>query len=100
MDQNAPLGTDEPNTSCRSRPYTTTAFASGGAEPGCGTTDQAMMRLNTSAAQYGGRIRQARRCAKRALPPSCQPLRAGETAREKPDRAMNTTTARCPYSSQ
>jgi hypothetical protein len=68
----------------------------GGAESGCGTIAHAMMRLNTSAAQYGGRMRQARRWANRALLPSCQPLRAGEMPSEKPESVMKSATAKWP----
>jgi hypothetical protein len=59
-----------------------------------------MTRLNARAAQYGGRILQARRRRNRATPPCRQPARAGETASEKPDSTRKKTTARRPYNSQ
>ena len=81
-------------------PYTATDFAVGESECGCATTHQATARLNASAAQYGGRIRHARRRANSPTLRSCQPDRAGAIASEKPDSTMNTTTAKCPYMSQ
>ena len=59
-----------------------------------------MIRLKIKAAQYGGKILQARRWANRSVPPSCHPRRAGAMAKENPDSTMKTTTARCPYTSQ
>ena len=76
-------------------------LAGGETECGCGTIVQATIRLNASAAQYGGRIRQAlRRANTRAPPGSRQPARAGPTASEKPDTTRKNTTARWPNISQ
>ena len=83
------------------QPVHGTDWAVGATECGWGATVQATTRLNASAAQYGGRIRQARRRANRlAPPPSRQPLPAGPTASEKPDTTRKNTTARWPYRSQ
>jgi hypothetical protein len=81
---------------CTSRPLTTTDRASGSPCPGCGTTSHATATLKASAAQYAGRMRQARRCANREMPSSRQPWRAGDKASENPDSTMNTTTAKRP----
>ena len=72
----------------------------GGPECNCGVTVQAMIRLKINAAQYGGKISQARRSANRTVPPSRHPRRAGAMAEENPDSTMKATAARCPYTSQ
>src|SRR5215472_9995239 len=79
--------------SCTSKPYTTTDFPLGTGQPGWASTYQVITRLNPSAAQYGGRMRQARRCAYVAIDLNRHPERAGPRPSEKPDSAMNMTTA-------
>src|SRR4051794_22940239 len=96
IDQNARLGLGTAKTSCSSRPLTATDFAVGIGQPGWARTYQVISRLNPSAAQYGGRIRQARRRANLQVPPRRQPIRAGPTDREKPESTMKTTTANRP----
>src|SRR6185437_14183473 len=101
IDQNAPLGVGATATSCSINPYTATVPAVGDAECGCGTIVHATIRLNASAAQYGGRIRQARRRANSPTPPgSVQPAPAGPTASEKPETTRKNTTARWPNISE
>ena len=73
-----------------------TDFAVGSGVLGCATTHQATARLNARAAQYGGRIRHARLRAKPPMLRSFHCDRAGAIANEKPDRTMNTTTAKWP----
>jgi hypothetical protein len=51
IDQNARLGLPTENTSGTSRPYTTTDFPLGTAQPGWASTNQVITRLNPSAAQ-------------------------------------------------
>jgi len=93
IDQNARLGVPTVKTSCTSEPYTTTDFPLGTGRLGWASTYQVITRLNTSAAQYGGKIRQARRCAYVARDLNFHPERAGPRPSEKPDRAMNIATA-------
>ena len=93
IDQNARLGLRTEKTSCTSRPYTTTDFPVGTGEWGRASTYQVITRLNTSAAQYGGRIRHALRCAYVAIDLSRHPERAGPRPSEKPDSTMNIATA-------
>ena len=96
IDQNARLGLGAPTRFCTSRPLTTTDLASGTPCPGGGTISHATARLKARAAQYAGRMRRARRRANRGNPSSRQPWRAGDSASEKPDSTMNTTTANRP----
>lgn len=96
IDQNDRLGLGAPTRFCTRRPLTTTDLALGAPCPGGGTTSHATARLKTRAAQYGGRMRRARRSANWGTPSSRQPWRAGERASEKPDSTMNTTTANRP----
>ena len=96
IDQNDRLGLGAPTRFCTSRPLTPTDFASGARSPGGATTSHATARLNARAAQYGGRMRQARRRTNREIPSSRHPRRAGARASEKPDSTMNTTTANRP----
>src|SRR5580700_11077571 len=91
-DQNPPWG-PWAKASCTSKPYTTTDFPLGTGQPGWASTNQVISRLNTSAAQYGGRMRQARRCAYVEVDLSFHPERAGPRPSEKPDRTMNIATA-------
>ena len=100
IDQNAPFGLGEPTTSCSSEPNTTTDRNVGLASPGWGTIAHATSRLKISAGQYGGRMRQMRRWAKRPRLPTCHPRRAGATASEKPDSTMKIATAKWPYTSR
>src|ERR1700747_2647122 len=93
IDQNARLGLPAAKTSCTSRPYTTTDFPLRQAQPGWASTYQVITRLTPSAAQYGGRMRQARRCAYVAIDLSRHRERAGPRPSEKPDSTMNTATA-------
>src|ERR1700728_1544447 len=93
IDENARLGLPAVKTSCTSKPYTTTDFPLGKAQPGWASTYQVITRLNPSAAQYGGRIRQGRRCAYVAIDLSRHPERAGPRPSEKPDSTMNRATA-------
>ena len=51
IDQNARLGLPAEKASCPSKPYTTTDFPLGTAQPGWASTNQVTSRLNTSAAQ-------------------------------------------------
>ncbi len=95
IDQNERLGMGAPTRFCSSKPLTTTVLASGAPWPGGGTTSQAIRRLKARAAQYGGRMRLALRCANRETS-SRQPLPAGDRASEKPDSTMKTTTAKRP----
>src|SRR5260370_8237030 len=92
IDQNARLGLPTEKTSCTSKPYTTTDFPLGTAQPGWASTNQVMTRLNPSAAQYGGRIRQARRCAYVASDLNRHSERAGPRPSEKPDTATKIAT--------
>src|SRR5215831_5251776 len=96
IDQNARLGLPTEKASCASKPYTTTDFPLGGGQPGWASTYQVITRLNPSAAQYGGRMRQARRCAYVAIDLNRHPERAGPRPSEKPDSTMNMTTANRP----
>jgi hypothetical protein len=96
IDQKDGLGLGAPTRFCTSRPLTTTDFMSGAPCPGGGTTSHPTARLKTRAAQYGGRMRRARRRANLETPSSRQPWRAGDRASEKPDSTMNTTTAKRP----
>src|ERR1051326_2982795 len=96
IDQNARLGLPAEKASCASRPYTTTDFPLGTGQPGWASTSQVTSRLNTSAAQYGGRMRHARRCAYVAIEVNRHPERAGPRPSEKPDNAMKMTTANRP----
>src|SRR5215469_5032203 len=93
IDQNARFGLPTAKASCTRKPYTTTDFPLGTGKPGWASTYQVISRLNTRAAQYGGRIRQARRCAYVAIDLSRHPERAGPSPSEKPDSAMNIATA-------
>src|SRR5215469_7442520 len=93
IDQNARLGLPTEKASCTSTPYTMTDFPVGTGGPGCARTYQVITRLNPSAAQYGGRMRQARRCAYVAIDLSFHPERAGPRPSEKPDSTMNIATA-------
>jgi len=93
IDQNARLGLPTEKTSCTSKPYTTTDFPSGTGRCGWASTYQVITRLNPRAAQYGGRMRQARRCEYVAIDVSCHPERAGPRPSEKPDSTMNMATA-------
>jgi hypothetical protein len=63
IDQKARLGLPAATASWTSRPFTSTDFPSGTGQPGWASTYQVMIRLKPSAAQYGGRMRQARRRA-------------------------------------
>src|SRR5215469_14321621 len=92
IDQNATLGLPTEKVSWTSKPYTTTDFPSGTGNRGWASTYQVMTRLNASAAQYGGRIRQALLCAYVAIDLNRHPERAGPRPSEKPDRMMNTAT--------
>jgi hypothetical protein len=76
-----------------SRPKTATDLPVGSPSPGCGTSVHPTRRLNARAAQYGSRMRQARRTANRFVPPACHSWLAGDTAREKPDSTMKMATA-------
>src|SRR5258708_1563704 len=96
IDQNARLGLPTEKTSCTSKPYTTTDFPLGTGEPGWASRYQVIPGLNTSAAQAGGRMRPARRCAYVASDVNRHRERAGPRPSEKPDRAMNMTTANRP----
>src|SRR5215467_5816266 len=96
IDQNARLALPAETTSCTSKPLTTTDFPLGTAQPGWASTYQVITRLNTSAAQYGGRMRHARRCAYVASDLNRHCERAGPRHSEKPDSAMNMTTANLP----
>ena len=69
-------------------------------EPGWASTYQVISRLNPSAAQYGGRMRQARRCANVAADGNRHPERAGPRPSEKPDRTMNIATPPRPWLSK
>ena len=51
IDQNARFGLPTAKTSCMSKPYTTTDFPLGTAQPGGASTYQVTSRLKTSAAQ-------------------------------------------------
>src|SRR5262245_47823131 len=93
IDQNARLGLPTAKTSCTRKPYTTTDFPLGTRRWGWASTYQVITRLNPSAAQYGGRMRQARRCAYVAIDLNRHPERAGPRPSEKPDSAMNIATA-------
>src|SRR5580692_357239 len=93
IDQNVRLGLPTAKTSCTSRPYTTTDFPFGTGRLGWATTHQVITRLNPSAAQYGGRMRQARRCAYVPIDVNRHPERAGPSPSEKPDKAMKIATA-------
>ncbi|HTH35336.1 MAG TPA: hypothetical protein VL976_13255 [Xanthobacteraceae bacterium] len=68
----------------------------GAGKPGWASTNQVIARLNTSAAQYGGRMRQARRCAYAPIDLNRHPERAGPRPSEKPDSTMNIATAHRP----
>ena len=96
IDQKARFGLGTVTTSCSSRPLTTTELPFGTGHPGWATTNHVIARLNRSAAQYAGRMRQARRRAKRESPSSRHPFRAGAMASEKPESTMKTTTAKRP----
>ncbi len=96
IDQNDRLGVGAATRFCTRTPLTTTDFTPGAPSPGGGTTIHATARLKARAAQYGGRMRRARRRANRAIPSSRQPWRAGDRASENPDSTMNTTTAKRP----
>ena len=96
IDQNARLGIGALTRFCTSTPLTRTDFALGTGCPGGGRTSHATVRLTARAAQNAGRMRRARRRANWATPSSRQPWRAGARASEKPDSAMNTTTANRP----
>ena len=96
IDQKARLGVGAATRFWTSRPLTMTELEPGTPCPGGRTSSQATTRLKTRAAQYGGRMRQARRRANRDTPSSRQPWRAGDRASEKPDSTMNTTTANRP----
>ena len=100
IDQNARLGMPTEKASCTSKPYTMTDFPSGRAQPGWASTYQVISRLNPSAAQYGGRMRQARRCANVAAGCNRHPERAGPRPSEKPDRTMNIATPPRPWLSK
>src|SRR5215475_9286365 len=100
IDQKARLGLPTEKASCTSKPYTTTDFPLGAGQPGWASTYQVITRLNPSAAQYGGRIRQARRCAYVAIDLNRHPERAGPRPSEKPDRMMKIATPARPYISQ
>ena len=81
IDQNDRSGLGAPTRFCISRPLTTTDFASGAPCPGGGTTSHATARLKTRAAQYGGRMRRARRARKpgdRVEPPAVAGRRQGQ----------------------
>src|SRR5215470_18942384 len=93
IDQNARFGLPAEKTSCTSKPYTTTDFSLGTGQPGWASTYHVITRLNPSAAQYGGRMRQARRCAYAAIDLNRHPERAGPRPSEKPDSTMNIATA-------
>src|SRR5258708_39063837 len=93
IDQNARLGLPTAKTSCTSKPYTTTDFPLGTGRGGWASRYPVITRLNPSAAQYGGRVRQARRCAYGTIDLNCHPERAGPRPSEKPDRGMNIPTA-------
>src|SRR5215472_9791665 len=90
--QNPPLWPCE-KASCTRKPYTATDFPLGSGQPGWASTYQVITRLKPSAAQYGGRMRQARRCAYVVIDASRHPVRAGPRPSEKPDSAINTATA-------
>jgi hypothetical protein len=92
IDQNARLGLRTEKMSCTRRPYTTADFPTGAGERGWASTYQVITRLNPSAAQYGGRIRHALRCAYVAIDPSRHPERAGARPSEKPDSMMKIAT--------
>src|SRR3954452_15714943 len=96
IDQNARFGLGVMITSCTSSPLTPIDFAVGTGQPGWATTYHVMSVLKTSAAQYGGRIRHARRRAYFAMPPRRHPARAGPIDRENPDSTMKTMTANRP----
>jgi hypothetical protein len=51
LDQNARLGRPTEKASSKSKPYTTTDFPLGSAQPGWTSTYQVITRLNPSAAQ-------------------------------------------------
>jgi hypothetical protein len=74
-------------------PYTTTDFPVGTGRCGWASTYQVIARLNPSAAQYGGRMRQARRRAYVLIDVNFQPERAGPSPSENPDNAMKIATA-------
>jgi hypothetical protein len=93
IDQNARLGAPAGKTSCTSKPYATTDFPVGTGWNGWATTYQVITRLNASAAQYGGRMRQARRYAYVLIDLKRHPERAGPRPSEKPDSTMNIATA-------
>src|SRR5437763_662664 len=99
IDQKAPLGIHPPTMSWSRRPWTKKPRVTvPAATLGCSTT-QLMTVETISAAQYGGRILQARRPMKRRVPPeSVSPRRIGASDSENPDTTMNTATARWPYS--
>ena len=68
----------------------------GTGQPGWASTYQVITRLKPSAAQYGGRMRQARRRAYDVIDVNRHPERAGLRPSEKPDSVMNMTTANRP----
>src|SRR3954447_19823704 len=74
-----------------------TDLPSGRGQPGWARTNQVIARLKARAAQYGGRMRQARRRANVASDSNRHPDRAGPRPSEKPDRVRNTITAKRPY---
>jgi hypothetical protein len=96
IDQNARFGLGAPTTSWISDPFTTTDLRSGIAQPGWTCTNQVISRLNANAAQYGGRIRQARRRANSLTLASRQFARAAPSPNENPDSTMKTATANRP----
>src|SRR5260370_33242614 len=100
IEQNARLGLPTAKTSCTSKPYTTTDFPLGTGRWGWASRYQVITRLNPSAAQYGGRMRQARRCAYGTIDLNCHPERAGPRPSEKPGRAMKIATAPPPELNQ
>lgn len=96
IDQNARFGLGAPIMSCTSRPFTATDCRPGRGQPGWAWTNQVISRLNSNAAQYGGRIRQARRRAKPLTLASRQSARAAPRPNENPDSTMKTATANRP----
>ena len=96
IDQKARFGLGAATASWTSSPFTRIDEPFGAGQPGCATTNHVISTLKASAAQYGGRIRQALRRAKRPTPSSRHCERAGVTASENPDSTMNTMTAKRP----
>jgi hypothetical protein len=84
IDQNALLGLPTAKTSCTSKPDTTTDFPLGTGRWGWASTYQVITRLNPSAAQYGGRMRRARRCAYVAINLICHPSAPGRGPARSP----------------